>query len=136
MDIVSKEKRSHIMSRIHSKDTKPEIILRKALFKKGLRYRIHYGLPGKPDIVFVSKKIAIFVNGCFWHGHGCRRDHKPASNTKFWKSKMAGNKERDKNNYINLDKLGWNYYISWECSILNNISNEVKKIISIYDNIP
>ena len=88
MDNLSQEKRSYIMSQIRSKDTKPEIILRKSLFKKGLRYRKHHKLPGKPDIVFISKKMAIFVNGCFWHGHRCEIDNKPETNSKFWKNKM------------------------------------------------
>jgi DNA mismatch endonuclease (patch repair protein) len=84
MDFITKEKRSKIMKSIKSKDTKPEVILRKFLFNSGLRYRVNYKqLPGKPDIVFVSKKIAIFIHGCFWHQHGdkCEITNKPTSNT-------------------------------------------------------
>jgi DNA mismatch endonuclease, patch repair protein len=88
MDKVSKETRSRNMSLIRAKNTKPELLVRKALHKLGLRYRIHYPLLGKPDIAFPSKKLTIFIHGCFWHGHGCKFDHKPKSNKLFWSSKI------------------------------------------------
>ena len=92
MDTVTREKRRKIMSGIKDKDTIPEMLLRKTLLKDGLRYRIHYKLPGKPDIVFPSKRIAIFINGCFLHEHGCVLDHNPKSNNNFWKKKKESNK--------------------------------------------
>lgn len=131
MDNLSREKRSYIMSQIKSKNTKPEMLLRKTLFNKGLRYRKHYRLPGRPDIVFVSKKLVIFVNGCFWHGHGCKIDNKPKSNKYFWEEKIKNNKKRDEDNYHKLETMGWKYYVVWECSINKDINNEVDNIIKI-----
>ena len=131
MDIVSKEKRSEIMSGIRGKNTIPEKLLRRTLFKDGLRYRLHYNLPGKPDIVFPSKKTAIFVNGCFWHDHGCSLDHNPKTNNDFWKNKKERNKERDLKNYKAIKKLGWKYYIAWECMIYHNLTNEKEKILNL-----
>ena len=128
MDIVNKEKRSKIMSGIRGKNTTPEILLRKSLFEDGLRYRIHYKLPGKPDIVFPSRKIAIFVNGCFWHGHGCELDHNPKINSSFWRLKKSNNKKRDIKNCKKLIKLGWKYHIVWECKIYEDLTKEKEKI--------
>ena len=91
-DIFSQTKRSDIMSKISSKDTKPEILVRKFLFSKGFRYRINVKtLPGKPDIVLPKYKTIIFVNGCFWHGHNCKEGKLPSSNTDFWKEKISNN---------------------------------------------
>lgn len=108
------------MALIKSKNTKPELMLRKALYKLGYRYRIHYPLIGKPDIVFPSKKMALFVHGCFWHGHGCKNDHIPKSNKKFWHSKIEINKKRDFNVMESLTKLGWKTIIIWECEVKTN----------------
>lgn len=128
MDIVSKELRSQIMSGIKGKNTKPELLLRKALFGDGFRYRIHSPLPGKPDIVFPSKKLAIYVHGCFWHMHKCKLDHKPKSNQNFWKEKKLNNLRRDKNNYKKIKDMGWLHHTVWECQIYKDILNE-KEII-------
>ncbi len=97
-DIFTKERRSEIMSRIKSRDTKPEIVLRKKLFSQGYRYRINYKkLPGKPDIVLSKYKTVIFVHGCFWHGHeGCKDAHLPKTNVAFWEKKINENINRDK----------------------------------------
>ena len=106
-DIFSQTKRSDIMSKISSKDTKPEILVRKFLFSKGFRYRINVKtLPGKPDIVLPKYKTIIFVNGCFWHGHNCKKGKLPSSNTDFWKEKISNNKSRDAKNSDLLVKLG------------------------------
>lgn len=122
-DIFSQTKRSDIMSKISSKDTKPEILVRKFLFSKGFRYRINVKtLPGKPDIVLPKYKTIIFVNGCFWHGHNCKKGKLPSSNTDFWKEKISNNKSRDAKNSDLLVKLGWKVIIIWQCEI-NNISN-------------
>lgn len=133
MDRISKDKRSKNMSRIKSKNTKPEILIRKLLFKKGLRYRIHYNLPGKPDIVFLKNKIAIFIHGCFWHGHNCNEGHLPKTDTNFWKEKILGNKKRDITNKLKLKKLGWNVITLWECKIekeLDMLINRLFKLIN------
>lgn len=118
-DIFTKSKRSKIMSSISSKNTKPEVILRKALFSKGYRYRINYTkLPGKPDIVLPQYKTVIFVNGCFWHAHTqCKDAHLPKTNIEFWKNKINSNVERDNRNIKQLKELGWNVIIVWECEI-------------------
>lgn len=119
MDIWDKKKRSEVMSKIRSKNTKPEIILRKALFAKGYRYRINYKkLPGSPDIALPKYKTAIFVHGCFWHGHeGCKIAHIPKSNSGFWEQKLARNKERDRLNNQEISLLGWKVVTVWECEI-------------------
>lgn len=120
MDIFSKEKRSKIMSKITSKNTKPEILVRKLLYRLGFRYRLHYkGLPGKPDVVFISRKKAIFVNGCFWHGHGCRLSSHPKSNVEYWENKIARNKARDSISLEALESLGWETLTVWECETKN-----------------
>jgi DNA mismatch endonuclease (patch repair protein) len=133
-DIFSKEKRSKIMSSISGRNTKPEIILRKALFSKGYRYRINYKkLPGKPDIVLSKYRTVIFVNGCFWHAHpNCIDAHLPKTNTKFWGDKIGSNVERDKKSIQQLRELGWNVIVIWECEIKKkNMDSLINKIINI-----
>jgi DNA mismatch endonuclease (patch repair protein) len=116
-DIWGKEKRSEVMSKIRSKNTKPEMIIRKALFAKGFRYRIHYKkLPGMPDIVFPKYKTALFVHGCFWHGHeDCKVFSLPKTNTEFWEKKIRRNRQRDCDVKIQLGNLGWQVLTVWEC---------------------
>ena len=119
MDIVSKAKRSQMMSGIKSKNTKPEIIIRKYLFSKGLRYRINQKIENiKPDIVLKKYKTCIFVHGCFWHRHPkCKLASQPKSNQRFWNSKFKSNISRDKKNINELIKAGWKVGIIWECSV-------------------
>ena len=119
MDNHSKEVRSYNMSRIRSTNSKPEDIVRKYLFLKGLRYRKNVKtLPGKPDVVLKKYKTVIFVNGCFWHGHqGCKYFVMPKSNTEYWNKKITGNVERDKNVIMQLEELGWNVITVWECQL-------------------
>ncbi len=119
MDVHSKEVRSYNMSMIKGKDTKPEELVRKFLFSKGLRYRKNVkSLPGKPDIVLKKYKTAIFVNGCFWHGHkNCKYFVMPKSNTDFWAEKISRNIARDSATYQDLTQLGWNVVIVWECEL-------------------
>lgn len=121
MDNVSKEKRSEIMSKIRSKNTTPEMKVRKLLHSMGYRFRLHRkDLPGKPDIVLPKYKTVIFVHGCFWHGHeGCRYAVIPKSNTHYWKNKITNNISRDKNNLILLSELNWKVLIIWECELIN-----------------
>ena len=119
MDNRSKEARSKNMSHIPSKNTKPEETVRKYLFSKGFRYRKNVAqLPGKPDIVLPKYRAAVFVNGCFWHGHqGCKWFVKPKANTEFWDAKFQYNIERDQRNYKKLKNMGWRVFIIWECEI-------------------
>ena len=130
VDNRSKTSRSYIMSRIKGKDTNPELLVRKLLFSLGYRYRLHVRyLPGKPDIVFPSKNKAIFVHGCFWHSHSCKRgNNKPASNTEYWSTKLLRNVERDKRNLKQLKQNGWKSLVIWECEI-RDIDKLTKQMI-------
>lgn len=125
-DVHSKEVRSYNMSQIKSKDTKPELLVRKYLFANGLRYRIHDNkLPGKPDIVLPKYKTVIFVNGCFWHGHrGCNYFVLPKTRSDWWRKKIETTVKRDKKNYRLLKKSGWKVVIIFECQIKKGISDE------------
>ena len=119
------------MSRIRGKDTKPEEIVRKYLFARGYRYRKNdRRYPGKPDIVLPKYKTVIFVNGCFWHKHeGCRYFVWPRSNPEFWRKKILSNVERDQKNYTDLEKLGWNIIVVWECELKPKTREETMKNI-------
>jgi len=128
-------KRSYNMSRIRSKNTKPEITLRSALHKKGFRYRIHQkSLPGNPDIVLAKYKTVIFVHGCFWHLHqGCREGRIPKSKTGYWEPKLLRNVERDVKNTAELVSQGWKVIIVWDCEIqagVNKVISQVERILS------
>jgi len=118
-DIMTKQQRHSCMSHIHSKDTKPEIKVRKWLWSRGYRYRLNVkGVPGKPDIVMRRYRTAIFVNGCFWHGHeGCDKFRIPKTNVEFWKAKIRRNQERDNQNYQILRENGWQVLVLWECEL-------------------
>ena len=111
------------MSRIKGRDTKPEEIVRKYLFSRGLRYRKNVSsLPGKPDIVFPKYKSCVFVNGCFWHKHeGCKYFAWPKSNVEFWKEKITRNAERDEKNYLLLQNAGWHVIVVWECELKKHL---------------
>lgn len=125
------ESRSYNMSRIRSKDTKPEEIARKYLFAQGFRYRKNVRkLPGCPDIVLTKYKTVIFVQGCFWHMHDCGRFHWPASNQEYWKPKILRNVERDQINKEQLQSLGWKVLTVWECELKNKNVEETMNRIS------
>lgn len=129
-DKVSKEIRSYTMSQVKSENTKPELIVRKFLFSKGLRYRVNdKRLPGKPDLVFPKYKTVIFVNGCFWHHHDCRTSLTPKSNTDFWNEKIKKNIRRDTKNYEDLKKLGWKIIVVWECELTNKKRKDTLRIV-------
>lgn len=133
-DTLTKEQRHHCMSNIHSKNTKPEILVRKELFKRGFRYRINVSkLPGKPDIVLSKYKTAIFINGCFWHGHeGCRHFIIPKTNTDYWMSKIRSNQQRDKESVSKLQQAGWKVLTIWECELTaEKFSETIRKIETI-----
>ena len=118
-DTMTPEQRSRCMAAIHSKDTKPEVLVRKFLFAKGLRFRVcNRRLPGTPDIVLPKYKTAIFIDGCFWHGHeDCKYSRLPKTNTEFWKSKIETNKARDIKNANALIAADWHVIRLWECEI-------------------
>ena len=133
MDSLTPEKRSWNMSRIPSKNTKPEELVRKYLFSKGFRYRKNdKRLPGKPDMVLPKYKTVIFVNGCFWHNHkDCQGSRLPKTNTAFWKNKLENNTLRDKQHYKKLTDAGWRIIIVWECSLKNKqrIYAELERVV-------
>ena len=130
-DVHNIETRSYNMSQIKGKNTKPEMLVRKFLFSKGFRYRIHdKKLPGKPDIVLPKYKSVIFVNGCFWHGHeGCKYFVIPKTRKEWWLDKIKTTKQRDDNNKTVLTELGWKVYTIWTCEIRKDGSEELNKII-------
>ena len=113
--------RSHIMRQVKSQDTKPEMQIRRWLHAAGYRYRLHRDdLPGKPDIVFAKYKKVIFVNGCFWHGHPCKRGARlPKNNEAYWRAKIDRNAARDARNTALLRSKGWRVHIIWECELKN-----------------
>lgn len=122
--------RSQNMARVKSKNTKPEVFLRKLLWHKGFRYRLNYKeLPGSPDLYIPKYRVAIFVNGCFWHMHeNCRYSSIPKSNYEFWKNKLEGNVERDKKNYAQLESMGIKVIVVWGCEIKRMMKDEVVAI--------
>jgi DNA mismatch endonuclease, patch repair protein len=130
-DIFSPEKRSQVMSKVRSKDTKPEIVIRRLLHSLGYRFRLYRKeLPGNPDIVLPKYKTVIFVNGCFWHQHeGCKKSKLPISNSLFWSVKLQKNVERDKKNIERLEDLGWQVLLIWECQ-LRDLSTIEEMIIN------
>lgn len=136
-DKVDKKRRSEIMSSIRGQNTKPEMIVRKYLFSKGFRYRLHdKSLPGKPDIKLTKYNSLVFINGCFWHGHtDCKIYVMPKTNKKFWYSKIENNVERDRRNIELLKNLGWKIIVIWECEIKRKnrelaLQNLVDKILN------
>ncbi|MGE4549935.1 MAG: very short patch repair endonuclease [Opitutales bacterium] len=118
-DIVSEEQRSYIMSRVASKDTKPELLVRSFLHRSGFRFRIHgKKLPGRPDLVLPKHQAVVFVHGCFWHRHnGCAKATMPATRVGFWREKFERNVARDLTNQAELKNLGWCVIVLWECEI-------------------
>ena len=128
--IPENESTSRVMSANKAKNTKPEITLRKALFNSGLRgYRLHWKkVPGRPDIAYPSKKIAIFVNGCFWHRCPYCKPSFPKSNVEFWKNKFLTNKTRDRKKITILKKDGWKVLTIWECQIKKHLDRSVARV--------
>lgn len=134
-DVHNKKTRSYNMSQIRSKDTKPELIVRKFLFRQGYRFRLHQKkLPGKPDLVLHKYKTVIFVNGCFWHGHeGCKYFVIPKTRTEWWRNKILRNKELDSSNILMLKKSGWNVITIFECELKKDkiektLANTIERI--------
>lgn len=137
MDTRTKKKRSQIMASVRSKNTGPELLVRRFLWSNGLRYRIHVAtLPGTPDISLAKHKLAIFIHGCFWHGHdGCNRGRLPKSRVDYWTAKIEANKVRDASTGEQLKLMGWRQLVVWECQLrtqkaasdsLPNLLNEIR----------
>jgi DNA mismatch endonuclease (patch repair protein) len=117
-DIMTPVQRSERMSRIRSQDTKPEMLVRRFLHGKGLRFRLHArDLPGSPDLVLPKYRAVVFVEGCFWHGHSCQKGRVPGTNPDFWQAKVAANQARDKRNQRALRRDGWQVIRVWECQL-------------------
>lgn len=132
MDTITKQQRSINMSKIRSKNTSPEVIVRKILLGMGFRYRLHLAsLPGKPDVILKKYKTAIFINGCFWHQHkNCKRSSIPKSNKDYWVPKLENNIQRQKENISQLKRLGWKPLIIWECEVkkIDELTQKLSKI--------
>lgn len=117
-DSLTPAERSKRMSLIKSQHTRPELLVRQALHRAGFRFRLHRrDLPGKPDLVFSSRKVVVFVNGCFWHGHKCTIGHIPKTNSAFWTEKIHRNRTRDAKSILLLRRDGWKVLLIWECRL-------------------
>ncbi|PHI18011.1 very short patch repair endonuclease [Lewinellaceae bacterium SD302] len=133
-DIVSRKKRSKMMANIKGQNTKPEILIRKSLFKLGYRYTLHNRkLPSKPDIYLAKYQVVILVNGCFWHVHDCHLFKLPKTRTEFWQEKLSKNISRDLLNFDKLRKLGFRVAIVWECSLKGKFKLELEDIVNRLD---
>lgn len=119
MDFLDAKARSALMSRIRGRDTKPELAVRRYLHGHGLRYVLNdSSLPGKPDLAFKSRKVAVFVHGCFWHGHvGCAKARIPKTRSAYWQAKIVTNRARDRRVEARLRRLGWRVFVIWQCRI-------------------
>ena len=132
-DTITPERRSEIMSHIKSKNTSIELMVRRYLFALGYRYRVNYkALPGKPDIVFTKKKIAIFIHGCYWHGHDCgsRYAHSSKSNKAYWGPKIQRTQKRDQEHITELEANGWKVIVLWECELKLNFELYMQQLIN------
>ena len=125
------------MSKVRSKNTRPEIDVRRALHRVGFRFRLHRSdLPGKPDLVFPRYRLALFVHGCFWHRHGCKRTTMPATNTEFWSKKFTRTLERDRRALKELEEIGWATTVIWECQLETGISRLIETLTDIAQQLP
>ncbi len=129
-DVVSPQKRSEMMSGIKGVDTKPEMLIRKALHARGLRYRLHVKkMQGKPDLVFPKYKAVMFVHGCFWHKHGCPLFKWPKTREEFWRDKLTRNASRDVANIQSLQAGGWRVVVLWECALRGKRKLPIDKVV-------
>jgi DNA mismatch endonuclease (patch repair protein) len=128
-DNVTPEKRRWTMAQVHSENTSPEMRVRKAIHAAGFRYRLYRkDLPGKPDLTLSKYRIVVFVHGCFWHWHGCKRSRMPSSNTEYWRRKIDNNVRRDRENLEKLKNLGWEPVIVWECELKEGSEALIEKL--------
>lgn len=133
-DVLTPDQRRLNMSRIHGKDTKPEMLLRRGLHARGFRFRLHRrDLPGCPDLVFPRFRAVIFVHGCFWHGHDCPMFKLPATRAEFWKTKIEKNRERDIRALEGLAAAGWRTLVVWECTLRGPRRKPVEKVLDQID---
>jgi DNA mismatch endonuclease, patch repair protein len=121
------------MASVPRQNSKPEVRLRKALFRLGYRYRLHFkSLPGTPDIVMPKHRVVVFVHGCFWHRHaGCKRASMPATRHDFWASKFIANIERDRRQRLALGKLGWKVAIAWQCEVERSVERAANRVVQL-----
>ncbi|MBD3165263.1 DNA mismatch endonuclease Vsr [bacterium] len=132
MDNLTPGQRAKNMRRVKSKDTSPEMAVRRRLFALGYRYRVHYsGVPGKPDVVFPTRRLAIFIHGCFWHQHeGCKKAKRPATRRSFWNTKLDRNMARDRDVRRDLEAAGWTQHVIWECE-LKDVDAVVLRLVEV-----
>lgn len=130
-DVYGPEKRSAVMRRVRAKDTGPEMTVRRALTAMGARYRLHRkDLPGSPDIVMPGRKLALFVHGCFWHGHDCPRGARaPKANADYWAAKIGRNRARDLRNLADLAERGWRCEVIWECEMKSGLDERLAALL-------
>ena len=128
-DTFDPKRRSWIMSRVLSRGTRPEVAVRNALRQAGCKFSTNgERLPGKPDLVLRKIRLAVFVNGCFWHWHGCARSRMPKDNRNYWNQKIARNIRRDRRTKVALRKAGWRYWTVWECNLRSGIARLLARI--------
>lgn len=117
------------MAAIRSKDTKPEMHVRRRVHAAGFRFRLHRrDLPGRPDLVFPRYRLAVFVHGCFWHGHDCKRGKRPATNKEFWEPKLEGNMLRDQRNVYSLEEAEWDVFTIWQCTLERDTQRLLRRL--------
>ena len=134
-DIVDPKTRSRMMSGIRGKDTRPELLIRRALHSKGFRFRLHQNhLPGKPDLVFPKWNAVVFINGCFWHLHDCHLFRWPSTRKDFWRQKIECNKRKDEENLHALEDADWRILIIWECALKGKTRLDFAEVISLAEN--
>lgn len=131
-DVFGPEKRSAVMRRVRAKDTGPEMKVRRALTAMGARYRLHRkDLPGSPDIVMPGRRLALFVHGCFWHGHDCPRGARaPKANADYWSAKIGRNRARDLRNLSDLADRGWRCEVIWECELKSGLDERLAALLA------
>ena len=129
MDHVDSSNRSRIMAAVKSRDTGPELEVRRAMHRQGFRFRLHRrDLPGSPDLVLPKHKVALFVHGCFWHSHGCRKSKLPKSNVQYWTAKIEQNVNRDYRVRRDLEGLGWKWRVIWQCEVEAGVERISKEL--------
>lgn len=132
VDVLTPEQRRLNMLRVKGKNTKPEMLLRRGLHARGLRYRLHSAaVPGKPDLVFPMHRAALFTHGCFWHGHNCPLFKWPATRPQFWRNKIEGNRERDAKTIAELKQAGWRVLVVWECALRGRGRLELSEVLDL-----